>query len=502
MTVSIWGRLFVWVAVLSGSLLTVVIVALIVQFGRRGSADPDVVMPVGDEVVGVGAGPAARAVTAGTYHAAEVAVQQLSLETHYQQWLEFPGRVRPKRSTRLGFELGGPLLEPRVEIGQAVAAGEVLAEVDTRLLREQRRQLQFQVTRAEAVLAELQAGPRETTIRAAEAEVAALAAEAESATNRRVRQAELVRQGAVSEQEFDSVLATEQAILKRLVAAEQRLAELQAGSRPEQIAAQQALVSALESELASLDLQIEKGTLVAPFAGAVVKQYAATGQVLGPGQALFDLVETTVLEAHIGVSPPVAAQLTLGQAYALWTDQRSIDARLERIVPVVDPQTQTVTAIFALQLDDGEWAGWLPGRLIRLRWRAEVAEAGYWVPNDALVRGRRGLWAVYELIQEPRGESAVVGEREGTVSTGPLGRFGLVRQQQVEVLHAEQQRSYVRGTLTPRAWVVVAGADRLLDGQRVVPTQILGVEPAAGDEDAASMGGRFGARVSAADGGG
>ena len=497
MTVSIWGRLFVWVAVLAGSLLIVVIVALIVQFGRRGSAETGSALSRREESAAVGTAASAGLVGVGTYHAAEVAVQQLSAATHYQQWLEFPGRVKPKRSTRLGFELGGPLLEPQVEIGQAVAAGQVLAELDTRLLREQGRQLQFQVARAQAMLAELQAGPRDTTIRAAEAEVAALAAEAESATNRRVRQAELVRQGAVSEQEFDSVLATEQAILKRLLAAEQRLAELQAGSRPEQIAAQEALVSALQSERASLELQIEKGTLVAPFAGAVVKQYAATGQVLGPGQPMFDLVETAALEAHIGVSPPVAAQMKLGQAYRLWTDQRSIDARLERIVPVVDPQTQTVTAIFGLEPAEGELANWLPGALIQMRWRAEVAETGYWLPNDALVRGRRGLWAVYELIDEPRSPGSGAAEGEATGSS-PLGRVGLVRQQQVEVLHAEQQRSYVRGTLTPQAWVVVAGADRLLDGQRVVPTQILGAA-AASEEDGVE---RLDANASAADGDG
>jgi multidrug efflux pump subunit AcrA (membrane-fusion protein) len=480
MTVSIWGRLFVWVAVLAGSLLIVVIVALIIQFGRRGSTETGSAVPGQDEVAAVGAGPAAGLVGAVTYHPAEVAVQRLAAETHYQQWLEFPGRVRPKRSTRLGFELGGPLLEPRVEIGQAVAAGQVLAEVDTRLLREQGRQLEFQVARAAAMLAELTAGPRATTIRAAEAEVAALAAEAESATNRRVRQAELVRQGAVSEQEFDTVLTAEQAILKRLIAAEQRLAELQEGSRPEQIAAQQALVSALQSEQASLKLQIEKGTLVAPFAGAVVKQYAATGQVLGPGQALFDLVETAALEAHIGVSPEVAAQMKLGQTYTLWTDQRSSAAGLERIVPIVDPQTQTVTAIFGLQPGEDELDLWMPGRLVRLRWRAEVAEAGYWVPNDALVRGRRGLWAVYELAEEPQVASRTTDVGAAEIEE-PLGRVWSIRQQQVEVLHAEQQRSYVRGTLTPQAWVVVAGGDRLLDGQRVAPTQVIPAGEAAAD---------------------
>jgi hypothetical protein len=71
----------------------------------------------------------------------------------------------------------------------------------------------------------------------------------------------------------------------------------------------------------------------------------------------------------------------------------------------------------------------------------------------------------------------------------PLGRVWTIHQQQVEVLHAEQQRSYVRGTLTPGAWVVVAGADRLLEGQRVAPTRIGSVE-SVGSTGAAGEGGQ------------
>jgi multidrug efflux pump subunit AcrA (membrane-fusion protein) len=446
MVVAIWGRLFLWLAVIAGSLLIVVMVVLIMNFGDRRAAETQ---------------RADRVEAAPTYHPTEVGVARLPAETHFLRAHEFTGRLVPKRETRLGFELGGQIREVLVEVGQPVEEGQVLAVLDTQLLQSQATQLGFQRERALALLAELEAGPRPTTIRAAEAELAAVTAEAGNATNLRVRQAELVAQGAVSQQEFDTVAATEQAILKRQVAAEQRLAELREGSRPEQIAAQRALVQALLSEQALVTLQIQKSSLRAPYAGVVTRQQADVGQVLAAGQPIFDLVQGDWLEAHIGVTAAVAACLLPDHAYTLRVDHDALEATLLRIVPIVDTPTQTMTAIFSVDPQAATEAGvWIPGRLVRLPWKSPMAMPGVWVPNDALARGRRGLWCVYTL-DLPADQSEL-----------PPAGAAAVCQQQVEILYSSQHWSYVRGTLSAEAWVVVQGASRLLDGQWVQPAAL------------------------------
>jgi biotin carboxyl carrier protein len=461
MVLSFWGRLFVWVAAISGGLLIVALVALIIRFAQEEPGAP-----------AAGGVPAAEQ----TQHPAEVSVVRLVPQTHFEQTLEFPGRLVAKRETRLGFELGGALLEPLAEMGQSVTTGQELAALDTQLLVKNHEQLKFQIERAHAVLGELEAGPRATTILAAAAEVEALKGETDNAARLVRRLSDLAERAAVSEQELDNARATEQALFQRQTAAEQRLAELRAGTRPEQLAAQRALVQSLLSDAELTQLRIAKSILRAPFSGVIVKQYAAAGQVLAPGEPVFDLVQTDTLEAHVGVSAEVAATLNVGQAYPLLAEQEQIMATLLRIVPVVDAQTQTVMVIFGIDADPLLAAVSVPGRLVRLRWVLEVPEPGYWLPNDALVRGRRGLWAVCELEDVSRmgtneaahsadsAKASVDGMDEPSPRTTWTAR---VRQQQVELLHSTNERSYVRGTLQSGAWVVGQGAHRLLDGQLV-----------------------------------
>jgi len=518
MAVSVWGRLYLWLGVLAGSLLLVAIIAMVVSIVSRNreATSPAAGQNLEGFVVHEMAGTSMA--FGNTYHPAEVWVARVSRNPHYVQDLEFHGRLVPRRDSQIGFQLGGQLEALHVDLGQTVEEGQEIARLDTQLLVSRARQLAAQVQRAEAVLEELRAGPRQTTIDAAQAEIEALRAEAQHLSGQRRRLAELLQQQAVSQQEFDAAFAAEQAILKRQMAAEQRWVELSEGTRPEQVEAQEALVRSLESESQSLEIQIALSSLRAPFAGFIAEQYAEIGQVLVAGQPLLHLLQTQPLEAHIGVSPEVAAGLTAGCQGTIQAGSQRLTACLRRVVPRLDPNTQTVTAIYELPpLDEVQLTTWFPGRAVRLEWQQRVSVAGFWLPNDALSRGRRGLWNVFQFLpegdgaippaaadlwQSPEDESgraepaagsaerpapdseadrvparaispAVVdGDSPGGSESRPVP--GSVRLQQVEMLYTAHDWSYVRGTLPTEGWIVVQGGQRLLEGQRAraltVPT--------------------------------
>ena len=81
----------------------------------------------------------------------------------------------PGRTSSLGFESGGTVVEILVDDGAAVAAGQPLAEAGYPLsLQTQRQQLVAQRDQALAVLNELRNGPRQQDIAAARAAVADL----------------------------------------------------------------------------------------------------------------------------------------------------------------------------------------------------------------------------------------------------------------------------------------------------------------------------------------
>ncbi|MFN8825082.1 MAG: hypothetical protein ACK501_08950, partial [Planctomycetota bacterium] len=105
--------------------------------------------------------------------------------------LRLPGRIEAVQRSAPGFELGGVVAEVLADAGDRVAAGQPLARLDR-----ERTQAAFDAVvaaeaAAEALLAELVAGPRREAIERAEAAVAAARAEdaLATATANRTRQA-------------------------------------------------------------------------------------------------------------------------------------------------------------------------------------------------------------------------------------------------------------------------------------------------------------------------
>lgn len=108
---------------------------------------------------------------------------------------------------------------------------------------------QATLSQTEAQLKLVQKGPRIEDIRAAQAAVRQARASNVEAQKNLVRIQQLYNQGAVSAQQFDNAQATADTTAAVLAQAQQKLAELQAGSRPEEIAQAQDAVAAAKANL-------------------------------------------------------------------------------------------------------------------------------------------------------------------------------------------------------------------------------------------------------------
>ncbi|GEM_PF-2515950 len=535
------SRLFFWSAFVAGLMLIVAIVMLIISASNKS-------IPQGLSTA-----------AAETYHPGEAFVSQLNQVDCYQQKITFNGRLVPKHQSELAFEQGGLVIQMWVDLGQTVQKGQAIAKLDTQLLDLQVKQAQAEVAAAAATLAEMRSGPRTTTLAASKADLEATEAELENLERQFERQSELARKGAISVNELDSVTAGVTASRKRLRAVRQRVAELEEGTRQEQIDAQLALGDGLTARLQQLETQVTKSTLLAPYDGYIAQTLADLGNVLAGGQPIVQLIQAKPIEAHVGVSLAVSEQLRIGQEYQLLCDQQSVPAKLDRMVPALDPGLQTVLAIFSIdevkqvkQVKQAELGKRVaveapprqiavsnknandqlvvsqdslggavgqtrndrlfPGRSVSLVWEATIQEAGFWLPNDAMCRGRRGLWNVFEFYPDsiPEWEAATVKsaakhdgnalniksilnieevanlavaagksgnvdlnvENSGSANVAweenlPPRHLGVVKKQQVEVLYTCGEQSFVRGSIQDQHWIVSEGSQRLLDGQRV-----------------------------------
>lgn len=323
-----------------------------------------------------------------------VALMTAERQPAYERDRVYPGRIAAARRSDLAFERAGLLMAVHADDGDRVAAGAVLAQLDIAPLERRRAEL---VARRDAT---------DARRRLAEATLA--------------RQSVLVDRGHSSGQTLDDTAFEAEAL-----AAE---------------------VAGLDAAIAAIDLDIEKSTLRAPYAGRIERRTADEGTVVEAGSPVLRLIESGRQEARIGVPEAVSRDLTVGRAYPLETAGRTVTATLRNLTPSLDAATRTVTAVFDLSGEAG-----MPGDLVRLRHAERIAEPGFWLPRPALSESLRGLWAVYIAVPD------------GGADDGRL----VVRRADVEILHAEADRVFARGTFGDGAAIIADGAHRVVPGMAV-----------------------------------
>ena len=324
-------------------------------------------------------------------------VSVLAIELSETLTLEesFSGLVVARRTSRLGFPAGGRVVDVDVDIGDRVSAGQPLGRLDT-------RNLQAQLAAAEASMAEARANYR---------------------LSRTVvdRQTKLFERGHVAQQRVDEATA--------------------------QASAAAARIEAASAQADALKVAIDLSVIRAPFSGMVTDRMIDEGAIAVPGAPILELVETSKLEARIGLPAENAADLEKGQIVELISDRGPVAAKLRSTTGVVDQTQRTVMAIFDIKMPETVNTG----AIVRLSLDRTVDERGVWLPVSALTEAARGLWSVYVAVPEAGGWTA--------------------QPQLVEIVQTEAQRVFVRGTVRDGDKIIIDGLGRLVPGQPVSPVQ-------------------------------
>lgn len=373
----------------------------------------------------------------------------------YQVMRTYTGEVAAIRTSQLGFERGGKLVNVFVKEGDRVKSGQPIAKLDVSNLQMQKLQLEAQKAQAQARLDEFIAGPRQQDIAASRAAVDDIKQQLELQKAKLKRRKYLYEQGAIAREQLDEIAFGENSLTARLRQAQSNLDELLAGTRTEQIAAQRAAVKQLEASISDLKITIAKSTIKAPFASIVSSRQIDEGTVVNAGQAVVRLVENTSPEARIGMPTTVVNKLRVGSPQTVEINNQTYSARVASILPVVNSNTRTQVVV--LKLEASTISKINPGQTVRLKLTDTIPTEGFWLPNKALTQGLRGLWTSYVLVK-PKTENPNL----------PKDAF-VLEQRSVEILHQESDRVLVRGTLQSGDRIVANGVHRLVPGQMVRP---------------------------------
>jgi HlyD family secretion protein len=252
---------------------------------------------------------------------------------------------------RIAAEVGGRILALLVNEGDRVSAGTPIARLDTADTEIALRRAQAERDQAAAQLRLLQAGARPEDVRqaraqaqSADAEVRAAESELESATADLRRFEALLTANAGSRKQRDDAATRRDVAAARVKAAQDRaraadeaVARLRAGSRPEEIAAARARVSAVDAQIAALQKSIADAEVRSPVAGVVTSRIARAGELVPPGTPIVVVTDLDTAWANVYVDEPVVPTLKLGQPVAIVTDAGQ---RLQGTITFISPKAE------------------------------------------------------------------------------------------------------------------------------------------------------------------
>jgi RND family efflux transporter MFP subunit len=207
--------------------------------------------------------------------------------------LELPGTVQALSQAVVRSKLSAVLKQVDVREGDAVAAGQVLAEFDTAALLAQ--------------LAERQAG------------LASAQANLDQAQRTREANAQLVQRNFITQNAFDSADATFQA--------------------------QRANVDAAAAQLAQVQLQLDDAVVRAPIGGLVARRYVQSGEKVGVDAQLLSIVSLAQLEVQAQAAVADVARVIPGTVADVQIEGLSglhLRGRVDRINPSADPGSRSI----------------------------------------------------------------------------------------------------------------------------------------------------------------
>ena len=250
----------------------------------------------------------------------------------------FAGDVRARRETPLSFRVGGNLVERRVDVGDRVRRGDLLAVLD--------------------------AGDLQAQARAAQAQLAAAQAELGRARADQARYAKLGKDQLVSRSTIDAQNAA--------------------------AAAAQAQVNAARANLDVAGNQASYTQLRAPSDGVIAARSAEAGQVVGAGQAVFTLAVDGAREIAFAVPEGVVTTIKPGQAVLveLWSQSgKRWPGRVREVSPAADPASRTYAVRVTVEAPDDA----MPlGQSARV-YLPIAGNGGLGVPLSALQRRNGGV---------------------------------------------------------------------------------------------------------------
>ncbi|WEX75340.1 secretion protein HlyD [Sinorhizobium numidicum] len=243
------------------------------------------------------------------------------------------------RQVSLGFRVSGRIADLRVDEGDTVKAGDVIARLDAEPFQQSLDAAEAEAEALRATLAKVKAGARAAEIAQARAVHEERLAELRNSDLAYQRARQLRPNGTISQADLDQASAVRAAAAARATSAREALALLEEGSRVEDVAAAEAQLNAATAKVASARTSLKDTELVAPSAGIILSRVRETGAIISPADTVYVLSLTEPVWVRAYVAEPDLGRIHPGMKVKITSDtapSRPYEATIGFISPVAE----------------------------------------------------------------------------------------------------------------------------------------------------------------------
>jgi len=298
----------------------------------------------------------------------QVRVQQAVART-LDKSIDLTGTLEADETVNLSFEIAGRVSSFKVDFGQLVKKGEVIAELD-------KREYEWQLERARANVGQLSArlGMRSPDEAYPTSTAAMRQAQAnyDDAKSKYESAAKLVQSGDISKEravELEKTLQARQAMID--------------ATRDEL----NGLIAQLRAQKADLQIAVKRlgDTVIrAPFDGGISAKLISPGQFIKDNTAVATLVKTNPLRLRVEVPENYSAQIGVGSVVSFSTDAapgKEFNAVIQKLNPSFDSKNRTLLAESKIVVSDKRLR---PGSFVQVKLVTRKSDAVVMVPKNAV----------------------------------------------------------------------------------------------------------------------
>ncbi len=370
--------------------------------------------------------------------------------------IQFTGSIEADARVQLFPKITATINMMRVDLGDKVKKGEVLALLDAKELRAQLSQAQAALEVMRANWTQMEKGARPEEISQAEDLVKKATANLKEAESNYNRLKDIYDKGTISEKEFESTEIAYTVAKADLNSARERLNMLKAGATQEDREALKAQIRQAEAAVDLATIRLSYARITAPFKGTISERFFEPGDLATPARPLFTVVRMDSVKLIISFQGDLMQAITAGIPARIHVDAypgEEFLGKIDKVSPTLNSESRMFSAEIRIDNADHRLR---PGMFATVTFSIDPHPNALLVPKEAL------LYREEAITSAETGKQGISQHHYLFVIEGNTAHM-----REVQLGHESEGILEIRSGVKAGERVVTRGLHQLKDGDKV-----------------------------------